>query len=75
MNTQKTLIDRITDELPQLPEEDLNLIYRLIERLGGQRTKDQPSAQTGSLPFVDEIERVKEQSRQVPGRDGDQQFT
>lgn len=71
------MIDRINQKLPQLPEEHLDIVYRLVQRLGSLVTNDKASEQVDqaeALPFVDEIERVKEQSRRVPGRGEDQHF-
>lgn len=78
MNARETLIHQITKELAHLPEEDLSILYGIAQRLRAQLTRDKPSEQADqpeALPFVDEIDRVREQSRQVPGQNEDQQFT
>jgi hypothetical protein len=72
MNREET-IRRIHEDLQQLPEEYVAIVSGVVERLRAQlmndnalKRPDQPEAP----PFVDEIERVQEQS----GRGDDQHF-
>ncbi len=76
MDARETLIDRINQKLAQLPEAHLDIVYRLVQRLG-LATNDKALEQVDqseAFPFVDEIERVREQSRQISGGGNDQQF-
>ncbi len=78
MEARETLIERITRELRRLPEDYLETVFSVVARMGTQLRKDKPSEQTNqpkTLPFVDEIEQVREQSRRGAGPDGDRQFT
>ena len=78
MDARETLIHRITQELHQLPEEYLDTIFRVVDRMRTQLTNGESSEQATppeAFPFVDEIERVREQSRRKPGRGEDRQFT
>jgi hypothetical protein len=73
METREALINRITQELQQLPEEYLSAVFGVVARMRTQLEKGKPierAPQPGTVPFVDEIERVKKQS----GRGDDQQF-
>ena len=75
--TREETIRRINEDLQQLPEEYLVVVREVVERLRAQLANDGASEQVDQsepLPFVDEIERVKEQSRQVLGGGNDQQF-
>ncbi len=77
MNREET-IRRINEDLQQLPEEYVAIVSGVVERLRAQLTSDKASKsadQSEPLPFVDEIERVREQSRREPGWGEDQQFT
>lgn len=77
MDARGALIDQITQELHQLPDDYLGTVFSVVERMRAQLTKDKPSEPTtrpGSIPFVDEIERVREQSRRGAGSGEDQQF-
>ncbi len=73
MKTREALINGITRELQQLPEEYLHTVFSVVARMRTQLERGKPierTTQPGAGPFVDEIERVKEQS----GRGDDQQF-
>ena len=77
MKDKEENIRRIVDELHQLPEPYLENVYEIVRTLRANlpSPEDQSSAPPESPPFVDEIERVREQSRDVPGRREDQHFT
>ncbi len=66
--TREETIRRINEHLQQLPEEYLTVVCEVVERLRVQFTNDKASKPANqTLPFVDEIERVREQSRRGPG--------
>ena len=76
--TREETIRRINENLQQLPEDYVAVVGSLVEQLRAQFAKDAPSEPTGqseTLPFVDEIERVREQSRRGLGPDEERQFT
>ena len=76
--TREETIRRINESLQELPEDYVAVVGSLVERLRAQFTKDEssePADQPETLPFVDEIERVREQSRRGSGPDEDRQFT
>lgn len=75
MHREET-IRRITDELQQLPEAELEKVYNTVRTLRTNLpdTSSEEDTQSKNLPFVDEIERVQEQSRDLPGHQEDQHF-
>ncbi|MGB3778449.1 MAG: hypothetical protein WA960_08815 [Tunicatimonas sp.] len=78
MDGREALIERITRELHQLPEEYLDTIFSVVDRMRAQLTNgesSEPVTPPEALPFVDEIERVREQSRREPRPGEDRQFT
>lgn len=77
MSYQEENIRRITEELYQLPEQYLENVYAIIHTLRTSlpATPEQPAALPGQQPFVDEIERVQQQSRSIPGRTSGSSFT
>lgn len=76
MSREET-IRRINEDLKHLPEPFLGNLYEAIGRLRRKIAKEgeQKVPSSEPLPFVDEIERVKEQSRNTPGRADDPHFT
>ena len=66
------IIRRITNELGHLSASDLEKVHEQIRQLRERPTDEAPSSQP---PFVDEIERVKEQTRDIPGTDEEKHFT
>ena len=72
--SQEKLISQIVDDLQQLPEHYLKNIYKVVHLLRTRLPED--TAQHEPPPFVDETERVKEQTRDLPeqGKD-DRHFT
>ena len=70
MNRAET-IRQITEALNTLSEVDLHEVYERV-RILRDKSVDDHSLQR---PFVDEIERVKEQTRDLPGLPNDPQFT
>ena len=74
MNSQSEAIDRIINELEQLPEAYLENVYEIVRTLRKNlpTTVHQGVGLPKHGPFVDEIERVQEQSRKVQG--GDEHF-
>ena len=72
--SQEKIISQIVDDLHQLPEHYLKNIYEVVHLLRTRLPED--TAQPESPPFVDEIERVKEQTRDLPGhQEGERHFT
>ena len=74
MEDQEKIIHKIVNDLHQLPVPYLENIYQVVHLL---RTKLSDTAseevpQPKNLPFVDEIDKVREQSRNVQGRQEDQ---
>lgn len=71
MNREKA-IRQITDELKTLSEPDLKAVQEQVRALRKKSTdKDFPP----QPPFIDEIERVEEQTRGLPGARDNPQFT
>ena len=78
MNQSEQSIRRIVDELQQLPEEYLESVYTIVSTLRANlpaNTTQKESPQPEQSPFIDETERVREQTRDIPGRREDQYFT
>ena len=73
--TREEIIRRIHEDLQQLPDDYLTIVRETVERLRAQLTNDNTlkrSDQPEAPPFVDEIERVREQSGRGAGRMDDQ---
>ena len=76
MSQPEEVIRRIIRELRQLPEPYLENVYEIVHtlRINLPEVPTQPVHQPQDLPFVDDIETVKDQSRNTPERSGDQHF-
>ena len=75
MKNQEESIRQIVEELHQLPEAYLDNVYEIVRTLRinlSPTSSPRSTDQREPRPFVDEIERVKEQSRDIPGQQEDQ---
>ena len=77
MSYQEETIQQIVNELQQLPESYLGNVYEIVRTLRAQipPSADHQPDQSEPPPFVDEIDRVQEQSQSIPGRRNDQYFS
>ena len=78
MRNKEDSIHRIIEELQRLPEPYLKSVYEIVRTMRTNLpalSPQQKGPPAEPPPFIDEIERVKEQSHDVPGRKGDQYFT
>ena len=67
--TKEEIIGRIVNELPQLTDAELKKVYDMVRALRTTLpdTSSEKGIQPKDFPFVDEIERVQSQSRDLPG--------
>lgn len=73
MSREET-IDRIVAELHRLPEPFITNLHQVIRMLREQHEAEGAQPDTPTAPWVDEVERVKEQTRNVPGQTSDDQY-